>query len=51
MKTSVSFDRCKITNLNTIIETYVPLSFDLISLNRVMVIPDTYAFVISSTIV
>lgn len=51
LKTSVSFNRHKMNNLNANIQTYVLLSFALISMNRALGIPDMSVLVISSTIV
>lgn len=51
LKTSVSFDPYKITNFDTIIQTCVPLSFAVNSMNRAMGIPDIYPFVISPAII
>jgi hypothetical protein len=51
LKTRVSFDPYKMQNFDTIIQTCVPLSFAVNSMNRAMGIPDIYPFVISPAIV
>lgn len=51
LKTRVYFDPYLIDNFDTIVETCVPLSFAVNSINRAMGIPDLYPFVISPKII
>jgi hypothetical protein len=51
LKTRVSFDPYRIEDFDTIVQTCVPLSFAVNSINRAMGVPDLYPFVISPAIV
>ncbi|TXD50730.1 MULTISPECIES: putative zinc-binding metallopeptidase [unclassified Polaribacter] len=51
LKTRVSFDPYKIENFDKIVQTCVPLSFAVNSMNRAMGVPDVYPFVISPAII
>lgn len=51
MKITSSFDPYTVKNFETIVETCIPLSFAVNSMNRAMGIPDVYPFVITPTVV
>ncbi len=51
MKAKVSFDPYAIENFDTIIQTCIPLSFAVNSINRAMGVPDVYPFVITEAVV
>ena len=51
MKTKVSFDPYTKENFDVIIQTCVPLSFAVNSINRAMGVPDVYPFIISPGVV
>lgn len=51
LNTKVSFDPYQMNDFDKIIETCVPLTFAVNSINRAMGIPDLYPFVISPAIV
>ncbi len=51
MKTEVTFDPYVVKDFQTIIDTCVPLSFAVNSINRAMGIPDVYPFVITSAVI
>ena len=51
MKAKASFDPYTISDFDVIIQTCVPLSFAVNSINRAMGIPDVYPFVISPPVV
>lgn len=50
MKIASSFDPYTLQDFETIVQTCVPLSFAVNSINRAMGIPDVYPFVISPTV-
>ena len=50
MKIASSFDPYTLKDFETIVQTCVPLSFAVNSINRAMGIPDVYPFVISPTV-
>jgi hypothetical protein len=51
MKTKVSFDPYTIEDFDSIIQTCVPLSFAVNSINRAMGVPDVYPFVITPGVI
>ena len=51
MKTKVSFDPYTIEDFDDIIQTCMPLSFAVNSINRAMGVPDVYPFVITPAVV
>ena len=51
MKAEVTFDPYAVKDFETIINTSVPLSFAVNSINRAMGIPDVYPFVISQKVI
>jgi hypothetical protein len=51
MHTEVSIDPYVIADFDRIIQTCVPLSFAVNSINRAMGVPDVYPFVISAAVV
>jgi hypothetical protein len=51
MKTKVSFDPYTIEDFDVIIQTCMPLSFAVNSINRAMGLPDVYPFIISLGVV
>jgi hypothetical protein len=51
MEANVSFDPYTESDFQTIVETCVPLSFAVNSINRAMGVPDVYPFVISQGVV
>ncbi|MBJ2174484.1 putative zinc-binding peptidase [Aureibaculum sp. A20] len=51
MKANVSFDPYTIKDFNVIIDTCVPLTFAVNSINRAMGLPDVYPFVISPAVI
>jgi hypothetical protein len=51
MKANVSFDPYTVANFDVIIETCIPLSFAVNSINRAMGIPDVYPFIITPNMV
>ncbi len=50
MDLDVSFDPYQVVNFDTVIQTCVPLSFAVNSINRAMGVPDVYPFVISGIV-
>ena len=51
MKAKVTFDPYAVSDFKTIVQTSVPLSFAVNSINRAMGIPDVYPFVITLKVV
>ena len=51
MNTNVSFDPYTVEDFDVIVNTSVPLSFAVNSINRAMGVPDVYPFVISPGVV
>lgn len=51
MKANVSFDPYSIEDFDVIIETCIPLSFAVNSINRAMGVPDVYPFIITPDMV
>lgn len=51
MRTEAAFDPYTVSDFETIINTCVPLSFAVNSINRAMGIPDVYPFVISQPVI
>lgn len=51
MATDVSFDPYTITDFQAVINTCIPLSFAVNSINRAMGVPDVYPFVITPNVV
>ena len=51
MKITSTYDPYKVKDFKTIVQTCVPLSFAVNSINRAMGIPDVYPFVITPTVV
>jgi hypothetical protein len=50
MDLNVSFDPYQVVNFDSVIQTCVPLSFAVNSINRAMGVPDVYPFVVSNTV-
>jgi len=50
MNLKVSFDPYKVMEFDSILQTCVPLSFAVNSINRAMGVPDVYPFVVSKTV-